>query len=166
MNPQPGADRPRVDYGTAFTPIVREQMGSAEAQPAASAWVADVEWGLPHERADAMLASLERLTFADWRRVLRNAHEARIDGSAYAREWESARRAFPAALDALDDPATFATAQRRVGEIVGRLPLASQATRAHALLLVLYAVGAELVGPLLAPHHRSTLTRFFPMPRA
>jgi hypothetical protein len=166
MNPQPGAERSRADYGTAFTPIAREHRGSVDGQPATSAWVADVAWGLPGERADAMLASLGRLTVGEWRRVLRNAHEARVDGSAYAAEWENARRALPAALDALDDRAMFATVQRRVGEIVQRLPLVSQATRAHALLLGLYAVGAELVGPLLAPQHRSTLTRFFPMPGA
>jgi hypothetical protein len=163
MNPQPGVDRPLADYGAGINPVARGQVGFAQGQSTAPQRLADVEWGSPLERADAMLAALERLTAADWRRVLRRMHDAWLD-EAFASEWDRARLALPAALAALDDHATFATLQRRVGELVARLPVASQATRAHALLLALYAVGAEFVGPVLAPQHRSTLTRFFPLP--
>ena len=163
MNLQPGAERPRVEYDAGFTPATREAIERSRDQPTTLGPLADVEWGSPRERADAMLAALERLTAAEWRRVLRQMHDAWLD-ARYAGEWHRARLALPAALTALDDHATFATIQRRVGELVARLPLVSQATRAHALLLALYAVGAEYAGPSLAPHHRSALTRFFPLP--
>jgi hypothetical protein len=162
MNPQPGAERPRVEFD-AYTPLSRDQAERSHDAPIARGHLADVAWGSPRERADAMLAALERLTAAEWRRVLRQMHDAWLD-DRFAGEWHRARLALPAALAATDDHATFAAVQRRVGELVARLPVVSQATRAHALLLALYAVGAEFAGPVLDAHHRSALTRFFPVP--